>query len=594
MPVSPAIGAKVEELRRRAAQRDADMWRVTQVLEGNAELVWPQHFSTSFPKQILANLPLIIAQDMAENIAPLPALNCSSGRMVHDAEKRRANLKNKIGWNYWLSSRLAVKMKTGALHYVTYPFLAFYVEPDFDAKLPRICLEDSTGCYYDLDTRGDTRAFVRVWRDRAARLAAVFPEHASALLADRFGRRSLDVELEVVRYADTDITVLYVPGRAGLVLAEYANPVAGQCPYVVAERPGLSKARGQLDDVVWVQLARNVMAQLTLEAGKKSVQGPTVVPPEMVDMPIGSDAVWRVEGGIASVGRVRLDVPRDAFVLGQQLEQETRTGARYPATRTGTPEASVITGQGVRALQGTFDSQISTAQDVLGEALRRVTEKAYALDEALWPDAEKTINGTMAGETFHETYRAGPAISGDHSCDVTYGFAAGQSPAQAIVMMLQLRGDETIDRDTVRRNLPFALDAQQMQINVDVQKARDAAIAGLQSALAATGQLAAAGQDPSALLRACGQFIKGRQDGRSVEDLLEEVFTPPEQPAAEAGGEGGAELAGQPGPAAPPTAAPQAPLPGQPGGPGIQDLVAAMRSGRPVMNMATRRRTVAA
>jgi len=158
--------------------------------------------------------------------------------------------------------------------------------------------------------------------------------------------------------------------------------------------------------------------------------------------------------------------------------------------------------------------------------------------------------------------------------------------------MLQLRGDKTIDRDTVRRNLPFAIDAEQMQRAIDVQDARDAAVAGLQSALAATGQLAAAGQDPSVLLRAAGQFIRGRQNGRAVEDLLEEVFAAPEPaPAATPGQEAGSPEQ----PAAPPTAAPpEAPAPGQPGGPGIQDLVAAMRSGRPVMSTSVSRRTAVA
>src|SRR5262249_60102029 len=97
-----------------------------------------------------------------------------------------------------------------------------------------------------------------------------------------------------------------------------------------------------------VQLARSVMAQLTIEAGKKAVQAPTVVPPDMIDMPIGADAVWRVEGGAAQVGRVPLNVPGEAFALSQQLQQEMQDGARYPGVRQGGLKASVVTGRGVQ------------------------------------------------------------------------------------------------------------------------------------------------------------------------------------------------------------------------------------------------------
>src|SRR5262249_47258506 len=182
--------------------------------------------------------------------------------------------------------------------------------------------------------------------------------------------------------------------------------------------------------------------------------------------------------------------------------------------------ASVVTGRGVQELQGSFDTAIAAGQTVLGEALRRVTELAFELDERLWPADLKVIDGTIAGETFHDTYRPDRDIAGNYACTVSYGFAAGQSPAQAIVMMLQLLAAAVADLAPVRLNLPFPIDTAAMQQQLDVQKTRQAAIAGLASALAATGQMAAAGGDPSTLLRAAGEFIRGRTAGRAVEDLL--------------------------------------------------------------------------
>lgn len=597
MRVDGALAERVTEIRGRFAARDATMWRVGLVRSGNLHMVAPGHFSEQWPQSMVSNMVDTVARDVAESIAPLPALNCSSGSMKSDVDKRRASKKNKGGMHYWTTSGLKIQMLSGADRYITDAFLPLYVAPDFDTGMPRITVEDGQGAYYDLDAVGRTQVYVKVWRDRVSRLVALFggdPHIHAALTTDRRGIPTGDHEVEVIRFCDTDRTVLYCPSKEGAVLAEYANPVPGTCPYFIAERPKLRQTgvpRGQFDDVIYVQVARSVMAQLTLEAGKKSVQAPIAAPMDLVDLPLGPDAIWRTEQGAASIGRVKLDVPREAFALSQQLDEELRVGARYPGVRSGQVQASVVTGRGVQQLSAGFETQIDSAQTVLGEALRRATEYAFRLDEALWPDVTRTIDGTLSGETFHEDWKPSRDVAGHYSCDVSYGFAAGLAPAQKVVMLLQLRADGDIDRDTLRRQLPWDIDVEQMQRSMDVQAVRDAAIGSVQQILGMAGQLAVQGMDPAPLLGAATKFIKGRQDGKAVEDLLADLFPAPESPPAEPGtGEAAAaEAGGQP--AAPP--AEQPPGPGQPGGPGVQDLIAAMRSGQPVMSASVRRRAVA-
>jgi hypothetical protein len=126
-----------------------------------------------------------------------------------------------------------------------------------------------------------------------------------------------------------------------------------------------------------------------------------------------------------------------------------------------------------------------------------------------------------------------------------------------------------------------------------VQAVRDSAVAAVQGLLGMAGQMAASGMDPTAILTGATNFIKGRQDGKAVEDLLGELFPAPEPPPAPEPGsmEAAAAEAGGAPTGAP---APEAPQPGQPGGPGVQDLIASMRAGRPAMSASVRRRTVAA
>lgn len=594
--------SRVQDLRNRFANRDATMWRVGLVRSGNMHMVAPGHFSEEWPQSMVANMVETIARDVAESIAPLPSLNCSSGSMKSDADKKRASKKNKGGMFYWTSSGLKTQMLSGADRYITDGFLPFYVQPDYENSRPMIRVEDGQGAYYDLDQSGCTQVYVKVWRDRVSRLAALFgddPVVHSRLMTGPRGYAVGDHEVEVVRYCDTERTVLFVPSKDGVVLTEYPNPVPGVCPYFIAERPKLRQlgvARGQFDDVIYVQVARSVMAQLTMEAGKKSVQAPIAAPMDLVDLPVGPDAIWRTEQGAGAIGRVRLDVPREAFALGDQLQQELQAGARYPGTRSGQVEASVITGRGVQQLSAGYETQIDSAQTILGEALRRSTEYGFRLDEALWPDQTRMIDGTLSGETFHEEWRPGRDVAGHYSCDVTYGFAAGLAPAQKVVMLLQLRADGDIDRDTLRRQLPWDIDVEQMQRSMDVQAVRDAAVGSVQQILGMAGQMALNGMDPTPLLDGAKKFIKGRQDGEAVEDLLELLFPAPAPPEPQPGtpDAAAAEAGGQPGgqPAGPPQQQ-QAPQPGQPGGPGVQDLIAAFRSGQPAMSASVRRRTVA-
>ena len=54
------------------------------------------------------------------------------------------------------------------------------------------------------------------------------------------------------------------------------------------------------------------------------------------------------------------------------LNQELRVGSRYPESRTGNIDASIVTGQGVQALMGAFDTQVKSAQAIFAASLRDI------------------------------------------------------------------------------------------------------------------------------------------------------------------------------------------------------------------------------
>jgi hypothetical protein len=211
------------------------------------------------------------------------------------------------------------------------------------------------------------------------------------------------------------------------------------------------------------------------------------------------------------------------------------------------------------------------------------------------------VVGQVNGEPYDVTYTPSKDIGDVYTVDVSYGFAAGLSPNAAVVMLLQLRGDGLIDRSTVRRNMPFAIDDEAMQRSMDVEQTADAMKQGLGGLLASLGPMAAQGLDPRPYLRAAAEVVQGRRNGKDLADLMIAAFAPevmdPEKakaqaaaaadPSADPAAAGGPGLPGQD----PNTGLPTGTVPGQagmpPGGaPDLQTLIAGMRNGKPQLDAA--------
>lgn len=581
-----AVDQHVKQLKTRFSQRDQRNKDVQSIRSGEAQEVFPHLFPSHWPKPVIANFIDVAARDLAEVMAPLPSFNCSSGAMVTEKAKKRASKRTKIAHYYVQHSMLAQQMPTGADQYLTYGTMAIVVEPDFEAMCPRMRVEDSMMSYPEFDRWGNCISYAKCYHKTASELASEWPEYRSQLLGNDPFKQGQNAMLEVIRFSDKDQTVLYVPARDNLVLAQVQNKL-GRCPVVVARRPGLDgEIRGQFDDVMWVQMARARMALLQLEATEKSVQAPLAVPDDVQEMAFGGDALMRTRSP-EKIRRVGMELPQGAFAENAVLDNELHTGARYPQGRQGQVEASVITGRGIQSLLGGFDTQIKTAQLMFEEMLRNAVELCFIADEVWFPNTKKTVRGTANGTPFEESYVPSKDIDGDHTVEVTYGFAAGMDPNRALVFLLQLRGDNLVSRDVVQRQLPFDVDVVQMQQTIDIEDTRDAlkqAVFGLGQAIPA---MATNAEDPSQVMGIISKLagvIKEREKGVTIEDAVSKLFAPPpppeplpgEDPAAAlaagdpAAGMGGDPLAG--------IAGGQAQLP--PGGrPDLQTMLAGLSSG---------------
>lgn len=516
------IARRVEAMKHRAVERDNNMANILLVRKGRMVDIFPDMFPEGMPHAMVANFVDVAAHDLAEVLAPLPSINCSTTNVTSDRARQFADKRGMIANNYVYSSRLQTQMYPGSDQYFSYGFLPIHVEPDWDSKLPRIRVEDPTGVYYERDRFGRLVAYAKRYNKTIGELVNEFPEHARGILGQFGYDQNLNQEVELIRYMDKDNIVLYIPSRKDLVLTSAKNPM-GKMTVLVAERPSIDgQPRGQFDDVLFVQLARARFANLAMEAAEKSIQAPMVVPDDVIDLPMGPDAIIRTNQP-QGVGRVRLDIPAATFQEQSALQSELRIGARYPEGRTGNIDASIITGQGVQALLGAFDSQIKAGQTVLAEVLEDVIKLCFEMDELLF-NQEKSVRGVAQGTPYELKYMPSKDIKGDTSVEVRYGLMAGLDPSRALIFSLQALGADLVSKDFIRRELPWSVNVSMEEQRIEIEKMRENLTAAITASAQAIPAMVGQGQDPSKLIQNIADVIERRRKGDSIEAAALAVF----------------------------------------------------------------------
>jgi len=523
------VVAKVGRLQTKFAARDQRMRDVLSVRQGDISKVYPAMFSEDYPKPLVANFVDVAARDLAEVMAPLPSFNCAAVNMVSDAQRKAADTRTRIANYFVTASDLQIQMYQGADWFNTYGMLPALVEMDYETNSPRIRLLNPFGVYPEIDRFGRTTSLSQVVVMDAESLAAQYPEFAPQILPrNNYGQGSPN--LSVVRYHDKDQDLIFIPERDNLVLANLPN-ITGKCLASVAMRSSLDgEARGQFDDVLSVQLARARFAVLQIQAAEKSIQAPIAIPQDVQELALGPDSIMR-SANPQGIRRVPLELPAGVFGESGVLERELRTGARYPETRGGNSDASIITGRGVQALQAGFDTQVRAAQAQFARLFTELVSLSFEVDEKIFGSMTKEIKGVDDGTPFNMKYVPSRQINGEYGVDVRYGIMSGMNPNNAIIALLQMRSDKLVSRDYVRREIPMELNVTQEEQRVDIEEMRDSLRVAVAQYAQAIPALAAQGQDPSQIVSRIAEVIKGRQKGKQLETIVEEVFAP--EPAPE-------------------------------------------------------------
>ena len=568
-----------EQLKARNAERDKRMRDVAMVRAGNADQVFRGLFPEgTWSKPIIANLIDVVARDVAEQAGVLPTITAAGDSSLDDSQRTKADKRTKIANYYVAASRLGTELLRGADQLGTYGFCVFRVEPNFKEKRPHIHVENSMGAYYDVDRFGEVSLYCRSYFRKAGDLAAKFPEVADKiLLTSAFGNRADSNQLlEVVRWTDKKQTVMFIPERGGVVLAQTPNKI-GRVPVAIAQRPSLDgEVRGSFDDVLPVYAAKARLALLTMEAVQKSVEAPLALPTDVTQLAVGPDSVIR-SNSPEKIRRVNLDVPQFAFAENNVLADEMKLGTRFPQARAGQAEGSIVTGQGVKALMAGFDSQIKVIQSILGEAIGEAISIAFATDEVYFTDVAREVSATANGVPYKLRYKPSNDINGNYGVTVEYGLMAGLDPNRALVWGLQARGDKLISRGMLRRNLPISLNAGEEERAIDIEEMRDSLKASISSLAQAIPMMVSQGQDPMQIVEKMATVIDERKKGTPLEEAVAKAFKP--EPAEEE-----EEAPGMEQPEEPMGMGGEMPPMQQGGRPAMQELLAGLTgAGNPVL-----------
>ena len=569
------VSRKYTSLKRQYQERDIRMSRILAVREGRMVEVYPDLFPEGMPAPMVANFVDVVARDLSELLAPLPSFNCATLKNT-DKAKKNADIRTQIVNNYVYQSRLESQMYSAADWYLSYAFMPIIVEPDFDKKLPLLRTEDPTAAYPEYDRFGRLTSYSKTYIKTLRDILVDYPQLEYKLTKDVERENvNYDEEIEVVKYYDKDQIMMFMPNKNNTVLEQVENRIS-RIPVVCARRPSLNEMnpRGQFDDVLWVQLARARFSMLALDAVEKSVQAPLVVPNDVDEVAFGPDSIIRTNApqGVRKVG---IELPVGAFSEQQVLSNEMRMGSRYPEGRSGMLDANIITGQGVQALLGSFDTQVKAAQQVFQMAFEEALSIAMEMDETYFP-GRKSSRGIQNNAPYELTYDSKSDIAGDWTVQARYGLMAGLDPSRALIFSLQALQAELVSKNFIMRELPWAMNVSAEQEQIDMENLRDTLTKALAASAQALPQMVATGQgDPASLIEKIAATIKARGEGMSIEEAVAEAFAPKPVEQVPAGVEAPVEQTPQP--AAPTGAAEATPASAPPAGqtpPNVANILA--------------------
>jgi hypothetical protein len=222
----------------------------------------------------------------------------------------------------------------------------------------------------------------------------------------------------------------------------------------------------------------------------------------------------------------QLQVDRDI----ELLTRFSRILNRNPEVRQGEIQSrgSYTSAKTLEQLSEAIDTVVGRMWDYVSVGSESLMAAAFAMDEKLWPNMEKSITGVVKGTRFNVTYTPSKDIAGARKINVDYGFGVGGY--QGFLQQLQAKDSGLQSQRGALEQMPGVSDVEAKLREIELEQ-MDAAIQRNFMAQAEAGQL-----DVLLWAKLRKELAKGSKSIAQIIEKYQEELQAQAQAAIEQGG----------------------------------------------------------
>jgi len=551
------------DLRSRYQERDNRHDAITKMLRRE----WDLKDSAGDPLLIAsANMIKTALEDISEAAATMPTIRVRPTDNKAGSVKQAAQME-RVGLSYASANKLRSRMPRFVMDHLAYGFTPFIVLPDQDTQQPMIYKRNPRTTFPEMPIY-PSMIPKRVMFSEQVPFAGLDTETQALLISTGYQKPTKNVRAQMLirmEYVTDDMYVqgwLYSTNRVlnnndSFVTAAWTPVIetitelkAGVTPAVIIPRDTFDdQHRGLFDDVIDPQLGHAKLLAMAIDYADQAVYSDTWARDVLGDVAYGGGSFIEL-GPNGAIGRVPpassgLDLWRDV----DKLEEGIHLGSRWPKTRPGDIDQSIASGKFVEATVGTMNTVLKVVHEKFGEGLEDLIYLCFKTDVAYFGDKEQKATGHMAGEDFAFDYVPNEVINFNHDLNIEYGLGLGRDPSESAMLMMNYAEKELLSDEFVQENTEGLHDIQRERQRIDLQKVGKMMFASLLAAIEA-------GEIGKEVLT---EVYRRREKGDPMVDILEDVFTPEEEPEmseeelmAQAAGMGSGPPGAEPMPPPPP------------------------------------------
>jgi hypothetical protein len=164
----------------------------------------------------------------------------------------------------------------------------------------------------------------------------------------------------------------------------------------------------------------------------------------------------------------------------QMLNQFSRILNRNPEVRQGeiASKGSYTSAKTLEQLSDAIDTVIGSDWDTIGPGIEQLMFICFRMDVEMWPKVEKTIEGSLKGKEFLETYI--PAEDIGERCYIRADYGFGVGGYQGFLMHLQAKEAGTMSVKRVMESMPGVTDVDDELNDIEIEQMDAAGIAMFQ------------------------------------------------------------------------------------------------------------------